>query len=421
MPSSTAEIAQIEKLIGSLTLHGSESLCKLLRYLAERAMDQPGVPVKEYQIATEVFGRPRNFDPRLDSTVRVQTGRLRAKLQEYYSTKEGNSDPVLVEIPKGAYLVSFVRREPPVASAPVAAEAPPLPVNVPEKEHPSPRTGGRWKTLTFIFGGLSAAAIAVIFALTIFRPAQSTFLDPDDPETVSPALETFWKPFVEDPQVPWAVFSNAAFVGRPETGLRYFNPLKDSKAQIMDHYTGVGEVLAIHELDRIFTLLHHGIRVKRGRLLSLDDAKNNNLIFIGSPSENLTLREIPSTHDFVFSTLKDGSRKGDLAILRVEPRPGEQPYFISAPGLPLVDDYALIGLVPGINPVHWIMILAGTTTIGTQAAVEYVCHANTLGNLLNRLKAIHARPDKPFEGVLHVRITGGVPVESELVALRAES
>ena len=88
MPSSTAEIAQIEKLIGSLTLHGSESLCKLLRYLAERAMDQPGIPVKEYQIATEVFGRPRNFDPRLDSTVRVQTGRLRAKLQEYYSTKE---------------------------------------------------------------------------------------------------------------------------------------------------------------------------------------------------------------------------------------------------------------------------------------------------------------------------------------------
>lgn len=420
MPSSTAEAAQIEKLIGSLTLHGSESLCKLLRYLAERAMDQPGVPVKEYQIATEVFGRPRNFDPRLDSTVRVQTGRLRAKLLEYYSTKEGVLDPVLVEIPKGAYLVSFVHREPPPASALAAAEMPPPPASVPEKEHASP-AGAKWKTLTFVFGGLLAAAIAVVFALLIFRPTQSTFLDPDDPETVSAALETFWKPFVEDPQVPWAVFSNAAFVGRPETGLRYFNPQTDSKAQIMDHYTGVGEVLAIHELDRIFTLLHHGIRVKRGRLLSLDDAKNNNLIFIGSPSENLTLREIPSTHDFVFRTLKEGPRKGDLAIMRVEPRPGEQPYFISAPGLPLVDDYALIGLVPGINPVHWIMILAGTTTIGTQAAVEYVCHSNTLGILLNRLKIIHARPDKPFEGVLHVRITGGVPVESELVALRAES
>ena len=49
--------AQIERLTASRTLHGSESLCKLLRYLARQALDHPGVAVKEYQIATEVFGR----------------------------------------------------------------------------------------------------------------------------------------------------------------------------------------------------------------------------------------------------------------------------------------------------------------------------------------------------------------------------
>jgi len=58
-------------------LHGSESLCKLLRYLAKHALDHPGTPLKEYQIATEVFGRPADFDPQLDSTIRVQAGRLR--------------------------------------------------------------------------------------------------------------------------------------------------------------------------------------------------------------------------------------------------------------------------------------------------------------------------------------------------------
>ena len=46
---------QIEKLLGSHALHGSESLCKLLRYLADHALEHPGASPKEYQIATEVF------------------------------------------------------------------------------------------------------------------------------------------------------------------------------------------------------------------------------------------------------------------------------------------------------------------------------------------------------------------------------
>src|SRR5579863_2033054 len=96
---------QIDRLANSNVLQGSESLCKLLRYLAEQALEHPGAPVKEYQIATEVFGRPSYFDPRLDSTVRVQTGRLRSKLGEYYAGL-GTEDPVIVEIPKGSYTLT---------------------------------------------------------------------------------------------------------------------------------------------------------------------------------------------------------------------------------------------------------------------------------------------------------------------------
>src|SRR5215472_13088738 len=49
---------QIEKLLSSHALHGSESLCKLLRYLVDHALAHSGAAPKEYQIATEVFGRP---------------------------------------------------------------------------------------------------------------------------------------------------------------------------------------------------------------------------------------------------------------------------------------------------------------------------------------------------------------------------
>ncbi len=98
-------LAQIEKLVGSQILHSSESLCKLLRYLAKHALDHPGTPIKEYQIATEVFGRSADFDPQLDSMVRVQAGRLRGKLAEYYSVN-GADDSVVVELPKGTYVLA---------------------------------------------------------------------------------------------------------------------------------------------------------------------------------------------------------------------------------------------------------------------------------------------------------------------------
>src|SRR5260370_33102420 len=120
------QLEQIEKLLASHSLHRSESLCKLLRYLATQTLEHPGASPKEYQIATEVFGRQQDFDPHVDSMVRVQAGRLRTKLAEYYAS-EGLEDPLLVEIPKGTYALTFHHRSsaaPRTASRP-ASQAPP--------------------------------------------------------------------------------------------------------------------------------------------------------------------------------------------------------------------------------------------------------------------------------------------------------
>src|SRR5258707_5126928 len=105
-------LGQIERLVSSQTLHGSESLCKLLRYLAKHVLDHPGVSLKEYQIATEVFGRQPDFDPQLDSMVRVQAGRLRTKLAGYYAS-EGPADSTSCALPEGAHVLSFDPRTTP--------------------------------------------------------------------------------------------------------------------------------------------------------------------------------------------------------------------------------------------------------------------------------------------------------------------
>jgi hypothetical protein len=226
---------------------------------------------------------------------------------------------------------------------------------------------------------------------------------------------------VSGQEEPWVIFSNAKFVGRPEVALRYYDANRDQKnVTIFDHYTGVGEVLSVHELDRLFEAFHREIRVKRGSLFSLDDAKNNNLIFVGSPLENLTLLEIPGTEDFVFHRVTTGLRKGDPEILNVHPQPGEQKEYMGTPtDDPLTEDYAVIALVKGLEPSQSVLILAGDTTIGTQAAVEYVCNKNAIEQLLLRLSVSQAGQLKPFEALIRVKVTRGVPVSTELVAIHS--
>jgi hypothetical protein len=398
---------QIDRLTGSSVLHGSESLCKLLKYLGKHAVDEPGVPLKEYQIATEVFGRPSDFDPQTDSTIRVQAGRLRTKLSEYYAS-EGVTDRIVVELPRGTYIPAFHDRQ---ASNGNSRS------QVLEETNVTPDPSRRWMVASI------AACILLIIALAeianLLQLRSSGTLTTSATESVARSFQLLWGPFVDGPQEPWVIFSNAAFVGRPESGIRYFDPARDSGSHVFDHYTGVGEVIAIHNLDQVFALLHRQIRVKRGSLFSLDDARNNDLIFVGSPSENLTLQDIPGTQEFVFQRITTGPRKGDLAVVNEHPQGGEPIQVLSTVStLPLTEDYAVIAYMPGLNRARSVMILAGITTIGTQAGVEYVCREDSVKELLGRLGVLKVDDMKPFEALLRVKVARGVPVETTLVAVR---
>jgi len=403
--------AQVGKLLASHTLHSSESLCKLLSYLAHYALEHPGSSPKEYQIATEVFGRPEDFDPHQDAMVRVQIGRLRGKLAEYYSS-EGARDPIVVELPKGTYALTFLERLP---AAPREQEAlPGRPAAGPVHQVPS---FFRWIAALLIFSIALAAALAVTIDRLFPRRVAQAHSSLEIPAAPA-SIRTFWNGFLTGHEPPWVIFSNAAFVGRPDTGMRYYDAKRDVNLITLDHYTGVGEVLAVHSLDTVFRQLQQDLRVKRGSLFSLDDAKNNDLIFLGSPSENLTLLEIPTTKDFSFQRMHCCSREGSIEIVNAHPGSGESKEYRASPSnQPLTEDYAVIALVKGLQGTHSVLILAGTTTIGTQAAVEYVCHQNSLDELLHALGVSSPAELKPFEAVIRAKVVRGVPVSSELVAL----
>jgi len=384
-------------------LRGSESLCHLLEYLASHSVDEQGSSVKEYQIATEVFGRSADFDPRLDSTVRVQTSRLRAKLAEYYAGP-GAQDEVIIEIPKGAYSVVVHARLAPTEAV-LHTEA--------GRADVAPVLRGYSSEVAVWMLAISCCGLLLaLMYVARTRPVPMAEVRPEVPA----ALKALWRVFIDAPERTWIVFSNAEFVGRPETGLRYLDPARDKSGPIFDHYTGIGEVMAIHELDQLFTLFRHGVLVKRGRLLAMDDVKNNDLIFVGSPSENLTLRDLPAMQEFQFRRLASGPRKGDLGIVNLHPAAGEQVGYVASAGLPLTEDYAVIGFMPGPTRVHWVMTLAGISTIGTQAAVEYVCNMTSVEELLKRVRRAGAET-LPFEAVIHVSVSRGVPVSSQLLSV----
>jgi hypothetical protein len=409
---------QIDRVIKSHSLRGSESLCKLLQYLAKQALEHPDAPLKEYQIATEVYGRKPDFDPQSDSTIRVQAGRLRLKLAEYYAT-EGTDDPIVVKVPKGSYHLVFEPRADAQQPQIVPAREPSGPVVAGQTVPATQGVPASWRIAVVAL--LACLIIAVVILASLLRTRKLAEAATGSTQTARAEkgpLAEFWKPFSTGAEGPWVIFSNAAFVGRPETGMRYYNARQDSKTTVYDHYTGVGEVLAVHALDEVFAALGRQIRVKRGSLFSLDDASNTNLIFVGSPSENLSLLDISATQEFVFQRVASGPRKGDLAIVSRHPKQGEATSYLASPSsAPLTEDYAVVGLVPGVIPDRFVMILAGTTTFGTQGAVEFVSRADSVKKLLQEMPG-SANGMRPFEALVRVKIARGVPLDTELVALR---
>src|ERR1700761_2640986 len=102
---------QLERVLSSACFARSEGLSRLLRFLVERQLEGRKGELKESLIGVEVYRRRPDYDPKLDSTVRSEMARLRARLSKYYST-EGNQDLLVIDLPKGSYVPGFRQLEP---------------------------------------------------------------------------------------------------------------------------------------------------------------------------------------------------------------------------------------------------------------------------------------------------------------------
>jgi len=112
----------LDRLLHSPVFARSERQCRFLRFLVSETLAGHTNRLKEYTIGIEVFDRPPAFDPSTEAIVRVEAGRLRSKLREYYED-EGGLDPIRFDLPKGSYGIHLIARPEPAPQDASAGQA----------------------------------------------------------------------------------------------------------------------------------------------------------------------------------------------------------------------------------------------------------------------------------------------------------
>ncbi len=100
---------QLHRILSSPEFKATPRQKNFLRYITERFLAGRASEIKGYTIATEVFGRKDDFDPKLDPIVSVEARRLRRALEHYYLVA-GMRDALRIGIPKGAYVPTFAKQ-----------------------------------------------------------------------------------------------------------------------------------------------------------------------------------------------------------------------------------------------------------------------------------------------------------------------
>lgn len=117
--------AQLTRILASHGFVSSRRLCRFLRFIVERTLENDAERLKEYVVAIEVFDRNDDYDPSIDSIVRVEARRLRTRLKAYYEGP-GRDDAVLIALNPGSYVPLFhlaaSKAPPPAQPPPVTSE-----------------------------------------------------------------------------------------------------------------------------------------------------------------------------------------------------------------------------------------------------------------------------------------------------------
>ena len=257
-PNSPEKIrAELERVLASAPFANSQRSQRFLRYVVEASLNNVDESLKEFAIAVDVFGRNTSYDPSIDAAVRVEAGRLRTRLREYYADG-GNKDPIVIDVPKGGYRATFTAKlDPPSpANLETLGSTPPV--------LPDPKI---YKTISW--AGISVVLVVALAGLALWRKPASHPAPPVNGPKVLAVL-----PFTNQ---TGATANNYLTEGITETLIRQFSLIPQLRVISRAAADRVNKQNAASELGIGYLLTGALERNADGRLVlnaELSDAKN---------------------------------------------------------------------------------------------------------------------------------------------------
>jgi hypothetical protein len=401
--AADAARAQLDRILQSKTFETSEVHRRLLHYLAEKSLANDADRLKEYTVGLEAFGKPPTYDPKHDSIVRLQVGRLRQKLAAYYQS-EANGDTVLVTLPKGAFKLGF--EEVPHGAVPHAE---------------------RW-TRSYRLLPAALGVVVLWAAFATFDAVRWRSKGAVAAAVWSPELEQLWQPFLDNDRPLLVCIGVPLFVRFPEFG--FFRDPRANDVQEAERserigvlrrrleakemfpgypFTGVGEAASAALLTRLLGTRKRELLLTRSNLLSWQQLADSDVVFVGPPKFNVQLQAAALTRDIVVEA---------YGIRNLKPKPGE-PLFLEdsmARGKPGEGStHALITRTAGLSGASELLVIAGNASPDTQAAAEWLTQPWRARELVEHLRDSRGHVPRHFQVVVQVDFKQSVPVTSKYV------
>ncbi|WP_229205723.1 hypothetical protein [Duganella sp. Leaf126] len=149
-------------------------------------------------------------------------------------------------------------------------------------------------------------------------------------------------------------------------------------------YTGISSVQLAAELGKRATAAPDRFHVRYARDLMLDDLKHANVVLAGVAQSN-PWREL-FRHQLNFHIDWDAHASGKFLIRNDHPRAGEQASYEFLIDDPVKRGFATIAYTHGLGHDGRALLLGGTTSAGTQAAIEFLTSSADLDPVLRRAR-----------------------------------
>ena len=383
-----ANQVQVQRIVSSKAFKTSEVHRNLLNYLAEKSLSGTAQNLKEYTVGLDVFGKPATYDPRQESVVRMHVGRLRQKLTEYYRT-EGQNDPVIVDLPKGAFTLTFALR--PVADV----EPPPM---LPGRRAISPREIALASSL------LLAIVCAGYFGLRLFRVEKTVAAASPPPWT--PELQQLWGPLLSSDRPLMVTLATDPFHTVSAQGISIAAVPAGAAGASASGVTGVGTANAAFLLGQFLGQRKRNVFPIRSDLLSMGEIAMGDVIFVGSTVGKPQIQAIPPV-DQPFVLTPEG-------VKNLKPAPGEPAFLadaLSKGGQDFEESHALISNLPGLYGNGKILYLSGNTIASVMGAVQALTDPDLARQLVSSLKTSSGTVPRFYQVVLKVKAMDDTPVD----------